>query len=117
MSSRGSAQMWWIIIGAVIALIVMIVLMVLFTSKTGDLAIGLLDCEGKGGRCVPKTGFDQCSDVCRNAQRTYSSTFTCPVEQCCCLGFGGNKATGESCLASRDCQEGLVCTNGQCAVS
>ena len=60
MGSRksGSAQMWWIIIGAVIALVVMIVLMILFTDKSQDIQLGLMDCEGKGGKCVSKDDCD-----------------------------------------------------------
>ena len=52
MAKKASANMWWIIIGAVIALVVMIILMVMFTGKTQPLEQGLSDCEGKGGVCV-----------------------------------------------------------------
>ena len=51
MSKKASANMWWIIIGAVIALVVMIVLMVLFTEKSSTLEDGLSACDSKGGIC------------------------------------------------------------------
>jgi hypothetical protein len=66
---RASANMWWIIIGAVIALVVMLVLLVMFTGKTGTLERGLLDCTSKGGECVKR------SDC--GAPNTISSAFTC----------------------------------------
>jgi len=67
--------MWWIIIGAVIALVVMIILMVMFTGKSNKLEIGLMSCEGKGGTCLTKT-------VCKSEQYsgTVSIAFDCPPE-------------------------------------
>jgi hypothetical protein len=50
-NTKGSANMWWIIIGAVIALVVLIVLLVFFTKSTNTLGIGLLECQSKGGTC------------------------------------------------------------------
>ncbi len=83
MNSRGSANMWWIIIGAVIALVVMIVLMVIFTGKTNTLEKGLLSCESKGGQCLEKTD-------CTN-KKGVASSFECPVipkkENVCCFGI------------------------------
>jgi len=58
MNKKADANMWWIIIGAVIALVVLIVLLVIFTSKSGKLEGGLLDCQSKGGTCMLK---DQCT--------------------------------------------------------
>jgi len=49
---KANANMWWIIIGAVVALVVMIVLMVMFQDKSQRVSIGLLDCESKGGTCT-----------------------------------------------------------------
>lgn len=81
MNSKGDANMWWIIIGAVIALVVLIVLMVIFTGKTGKLEIGLSDCLGKSGQCV------SVSDLC--PERTLeSSAFDCPADKKCCIGIG-----------------------------
>jgi len=95
--------MWWIIIGAVIALIVLVVLLVIFTGKTNILETELLNCESKGGRCVEDTfgGLD-CYEVCDkefNGARRSSSTFTCSKvedkERCCCLGVGDSQGTGD----------------------
>lgn len=82
MFKKADANMWWIIIGAVIALVVMVVLMIMFTDKTTTVEGGLLDCESKGGTCVGET-------TCRiNYQGTVSSAFTCPdkAKPECCFG-------------------------------
>jgi len=79
---KGSANMWWIIIGAVIALVVMIVLMMMFTSKSSALESGLLDCDSKGGDCVPS------EDSCVNSdgsKGSISSTFECTGDEQCCF--------------------------------
>lgn len=72
--------MWWIIIGAVIALVVLVILMLLFTSKTGRLEGGLLDCQSKGGTC------DEFSDT-KPCTGTISSAFDCKDsnQKCCFL--------------------------------
>lgn len=62
--------MWWIIIGAVIALVVLIVLMVIFTTKSGRLEGGLLDCQSKGGTCVTEP-------ECIAKSGTISKAFDC----------------------------------------
>ena len=80
-NKKASANMWWIIIGAVIALVVMIILMVMFTEKSGKLEMGLSSCEGKGGECVVKGG------VC--PEGTLPATlFDCKdsAKPKCCLG-------------------------------
>lgn len=83
---KASADMWWIIIGAVIALVVMIVLMVMFTGKGSKLEGGLLDCESKGGECVG-TPYD-CMNI-DGTKGTISSAFDCtksrinPAGICC----------------------------------
>lgn len=51
LGKKAQQNMFWIVIGAVIALVVMIILIVMFTGKTGALEGGLLDCESKGGVC------------------------------------------------------------------
>ena len=79
--------MWWIIIGAVIALVVMIVLMVMFTGKTGKLGRGMSSCEGKGGICMPKG-----NDCPQNTLRT--SMFDCPSGGSCCVGSPVKADTG-----------------------
>ena len=68
---KASANMWWIIIGAVIALVVLIVMLMIFTGKSSSLEDGILDCKGKGGSCE-KTA-EQCTG-------TVSRAFNCPGE-------------------------------------
>jgi len=76
----GSADMWWIIIGAVIALVVLIVLLVIFTGRTTGLEQGLLSCESKGGICVA-------DNTCRTEhQGTATNAFECTGEDECCFG-------------------------------
>jgi len=94
---KAGAEMWWIIIGAVIALVVLIILMVMFTGKTSLLEQGLISCDSKGGRCescqpaISRFGGNDCSAVCDNLQGgdySYSSVFSCnPKESTgCCIG-------------------------------
>ena len=79
MNRKASANMWWIIIGAVIALVVMIVLMVIFTDKTSTLEGGLSSCEGKGGVCV---NGDDCP-----GSSLKSDAFECVASHpTCCIG-------------------------------
>jgi len=103
MSKKASANMWWIIIGAVIALVVMIILMVMFTSKTGTLEGGLSSCEGKGGICTEKT---KCP-----VNTLESSAFDCSTSgQRCCIG------APKSCTAAdtKNCKEGKEnCADGK----
>ena|SRR3989338_2354553 len=80
MNKKADANMWWIIIGAVIALVVLIVLMVIFTTKTGRLGEGLSDCEGKSGVCVSTS-----TDACPSGTLS-TSAFDCKSGEKCCLG-------------------------------
>jgi len=75
MNQKADANMWWIIIGAVVALVVLIVLMVIFTGKVNPLERGLLDCESKGGKCLSETEC-RAPDV-RGKVGTISSAFEC----------------------------------------
>lgn len=92
---KGDANMWWIIIGAVIALVVMIVLLVFFTGRSATLESGILDCAGKGGVCVS----DDQSCVREEGSEepgTISRAFQCSSEQkadgktVCCFGADKN---------------------------
>ncbi|MEK6951152.1 MAG: hypothetical protein AABX13_05510 [Nanoarchaeota archaeon] len=100
MDKRGDANIWWIIIGAVIALVVLVVLMLIFTGKTGNIGRGLSDCEGKGGACVPE------GTTCPK-NSLYSSAFDCSGGQRCCIGTPKACPTGE-------CGTGEQCNNGYC---
>ncbi|MBT4445843.1 hypothetical protein HOA92_04320 [archaeon] len=82
-SRKGQSNMFWIIIGAVIALVVMIVLLLLFTSKTKILEGGVSGCEGKSGECVdPDIGC---------GSGTLEAPFECSnPSYTCCLGFGND---------------------------
>ena len=96
MNSKGNANMWWIIIGAVIALVVMIILMVMFTGKTQPLEKGLSACESKGGACA--TNPYPCPDNTFEA-----STFSCKNQQdTCCIG-SPKACTSGSCTAPHIC--------------
>ncbi len=69
-SKKAQQNMFWIVIGAVIALVVMIILIVMFTGKTGALEGGLLDCQSKGGICT-KTA-EQCRKPSEFPEGEYS---------------------------------------------
>ncbi|MBI4983362.1 hypothetical protein HZC32_01855 [Candidatus Woesearchaeota archaeon] len=89
MNKKADASMWWIIIGAVIALVVLIVLMVIFTGKTGKLEGGLLDCESKGGVCLPDDNTCQLQEGSVSPAFDCSASKTNPQGICC---FKGKKA-------------------------
>lgn len=97
MNKKASSNMWWIIIGAVIALVVMIVLMVMFTGKTKPLEEGLSDCGSKGGICVP--GGAECPE-----RTLSSSTFSCTEGRQCCVGVPLDCSDNPTkCQAPRTC--------------
>jgi hypothetical protein len=93
-NKKASANMWWIIIGAVIALVVMIVLMVMFTQKTAGLETGISACEGKGGLCIsgqtPPNGM------------VYSGIFECSEGGKCYIG------------SPKKCNDGTCSDGNQC---
>ncbi len=90
MDKKGDANIWWIIIGAVIALVVLVVLMLIFTGKTGGLERGLSECEGKTGLCVA-------GNACPG-QTLKNTVFSCAGGNTCCLG------TPRECTATGDCR-------------
>ena len=72
MNKKGGADMWWIIIGAVLALTVLVVLVFMFTGNTDRVNVGLNACYG--GECVPS-----CSGSVNKAVE-------CPVQgEVCCI--------------------------------
>jgi len=97
LNKKADASMWWIIIGAVIALVVLIILLVLFTGKTGKLEGGLLSCDGKGGKCGLVT-------ECTANGGTISSAFECPTGlQCCFSTLGLKKGLNAACTSNAEC--------------
>lgn len=111
MNRKADANMWWIIIGAVIALVVLIILLVIFTGKTNALEWGLLDCNNKGGTCILSGGQDKSLD-CKNIGKSYSSLFSCSDNKICCLGTAKEKDA--TCTKPEECASG-TCTSGKCA--
>lgn len=92
----GQGMTFWIVITAVIALVVLVILLMIFTGKTGMFERGLMDCEGKGGFCIPcSEETEDCSDICESncgmekyRDCSYSSVFSCVnVGDVCCLGI------------------------------
>jgi len=107
LNRKASANMWWIIIGAVIALVVMIILMVMFTDKTNVLEGGLLSCSNKGGDCVLATG-----DCPENSMESFA--FDCPDDggkRKCCLS--SLKKNLRSCKLDSECISDN-CDGGTC---
>ena len=74
MNKKADANMWWIIIGAIIALVVLVILMLIFTGSSTKLNIGLMDCESKGGSC--KASSAECLNQ-DGEEGTTSSAFSC----------------------------------------
>ena len=75
---KGDANMWWIIIGAVIALIVLIVLLIMFTTRGNKLELGLSACNG----ICTKAGETTCP-----LKTQSSNAFDCNTGGVCCIGF------------------------------
>jgi len=105
MNRKADASMWWIIIGAVIALVVLIILMIIFTGKTNKLEGGLSECLGKGGVCVSSTSTSSCPQYTLE-----SSAFTCPNQaQKCCIGTPKKVSPGSDCGSGAIPGEGDYC--------
>ncbi len=72
--------MWWIIIGAVIALVVLLVVLSIFTKGTTDFNTDLFECKSKGGICVPE------NDCVGEKYDGTVSSFSCAnEEEVCCF--------------------------------
>ncbi len=107
LSQKGEA-MWWIIIGAVLALIVLIVMVVMFTDKGNGIKQGLDSCTGicTGGGTNEKN--------CPVGTQS-SGAFTCQTGGSCCIGFAKECNTGAD---GPKCDEktehcGIVGTSGK----
>jgi hypothetical protein len=89
---KAQGRTFWIVITAVIALVVLVVVLMIFTGKIWMLDTELMNCESKGGECIPLTA-ENCAKSCEAIGKSHSSLFTCPSEgECCCLGV---KESGE----------------------
>lgn len=83
MNKKAQANTFWIVIGAVIAMIVLVVLLLMFTGKTSLLEGSLTDCEAKGGECksvCPSGTLKQAIFECANSGES------------CCIGSGNNRS-------------------------
>lgn len=82
---KGQANVFWIIIGAVIALVVLAVLLLMFTGKTNTLEQGISGCEVAQGKCLTEAD-------CNTKKGSVVSTFDCPAEGnlVCCMGSDSN---------------------------
>jgi hypothetical protein len=86
MNNKAQSNMFWIIIGAVIALIVMIVLLLLFTGKTSILEGGVSGCEGKSGVCLDPDDADDSTKPCGDGK--LEAPFDCSdSSKICCVGL------------------------------
>lgn len=82
---KGQANVFWIIIGAVIALVVLAVLLLMFTGKTNTLEQGISGCEVAQGKCMTE-------QQCKDEGGSKVTTFDCPKEgdKICCMGSESN---------------------------
>jgi len=95
-NKKAQGRSFWIIVTAVMALVVLVILLVIFTNKTGDASEGFLECTSKGGFCVNcDKETSTCGQICQSECETknfedcsYTSIFTCPENQGCCLSSG-----------------------------
>ncbi|MBU0470174.1 MAG: hypothetical protein KKA62_05620 [Nanoarchaeota archaeon] len=79
---KGEFDMWWIVIGAVLVLVVITILLLIFKGGAEKGESGFMGCLSKGGSC--KT-LEACSDE----GGTISETFRCEEKdgetQYCCF--------------------------------
>lgn len=86
---KGVANIWWVIIAAVMALIVFVVIMVIFTGKASIIGESLSNCESKFGVC------QDCKNPLCEKEKCDSGVkqpFECPLgptKQICCIGAKG----------------------------
>ena len=92
--------MWWIIIGAAIALIVLIIITIIFTGQTSIVNQELGECRSKGGVCMPA------GDDCPRGTLT-KPTFSCGEVGKCCIG------AAKACTNGEDCQLCTVDVDGK----
>ena len=66
-----------VIIMAVIAIVVLVILLAIFQSKTSDISEDLSSCFTKGGACLPLDG--QCDQIIPDVD--------CGEERICCINL------------------------------
>jgi hypothetical protein len=93
MTKKASANIWWIIIGAVMALVVLIVIIVIFTGRTSTLSDELGNCQSKGGVCV-------FLGVACPGGTLSANTFSCGETANCCIGAAKRFTGSGNCLNS-----------------
>src|SRR3989344_3942441 len=86
---KASADMWWIIIGAVLALVALIIILVIFNKQTGPASQQFSNCESKGGVCA--SSGSECPSFTLE-----SIAFEC-TSGVCCLG------APKRCTEDKDC--------------
>ncbi|MDP3733774.1 MAG: hypothetical protein Q8R37_00965 [Nanoarchaeota archaeon] len=94
--TKASADVWWVIIGAAIALVVLVVVIASFTRGTTPALKGLSDCHSKNGICA--------SEGCPQGT-TKTSVFTCGSQgETCCIGVPVECDPNGSCEEGKQCQ-------------
>lgn len=78
---KAEANMWWVIIGAVLAVVVLMVLLTFFGRGTETVAEGVSKCESKLGKCLDKA---EC--LKGGGSVTDADLFECK-EGVCCYGY------------------------------
>ncbi|MBI2151528.1 hypothetical protein HYU21_02255 [Candidatus Woesearchaeota archaeon] len=89
---KASADMWWIIIGAVMALVALTIILLIFNKQTGPASQQFSNCESKGGVCA--SSGSECPSFTLE-----SSAFECSSGTCC---LGAPK----KCTEDKDCNSG-----------
>lgn len=74
-------EMWWYIIGLILALVVLIVISVIFTSKSAQVSKGISQCKGL-------LSFGEKQGVCKDA---------CTPDEVQAMGFGSDCPKGQQC--------------------
>jgi len=76
-SRKGSAQMMWVLIGAILALVVLVILTMLFTGNIGGFERDITSCSGPGKQCVVA---DKCGGQVLSSHTCADATKICCVQ-------------------------------------
>src|SRR3989344_8662813 len=74
-------DIWWYVIGLILALVVLIVISVIFTSKSAQVSQGISQCKGL-------LSFGEKQGVCKDA---------CTPDEVQAMGFGSDCPKGQKC--------------------